>query len=114
MGTHPIFESDFDCLTEKNEPRYNLRRGGNSVECESREARVNSRCVKRTRKCNYQSRSNCPAHSSGRRRGNHLGTSRTLQSALIVRLDWRPCPSRMLLQIPRCLAHHDEQMLLCP
>jgi len=22
MGTHPIFESDFDCLTEKRNDRY--------------------------------------------------------------------------------------------
>jgi len=24
MGTHPIFESDFDCLTERGERRYDV------------------------------------------------------------------------------------------
>jgi len=31
MGTHPIFESDFDCLTEKNRNLKGLEVGGGEL-----------------------------------------------------------------------------------
>jgi len=32
MGTHPIFESDFDCLTEKHENQSLFRRSFESTD----------------------------------------------------------------------------------
>merc|ERR1711953_774674 len=61
MGTHPIFESDFDCLTDMTSSRSRSRSDSRSSRSRSR-----SRSLSRSRSRSYRSRSYSRSRSRSR------------------------------------------------